>query len=328
MVMRAAACGQEKYVFREPKMGSPFTITVYGDDSARVAKAATEAFLAVDSLNGIFSDYLPESELNRLSRRSGSGKYTPVSPVLFRLLRRSKKASRLSRGSFDVTIGAVVRLWRHAMKEKVFPDADSLRAALATTGYRHMRFREKDQAVRLDLPGTLLDLGGIAKGYIAGEALRVLRARGFSRALVNAGGDIAAGSPPPGQPGWRIGIAVPEQASGSLPETIFLRDGAVATSGNIYQNFFWKGKHYSHIIDPKTGLGVTSARNVTVLAPDGATADWLASACSVLSVPRALKLIRRIHGAALCIVEKRGDSLYRTASRGFKDFIDMKPAKR
>lgn len=312
--------GQQKYLFQEPKMGSPFTIIIYGDDSAKAAEAARAAFLKVDTLNYYFSDYLDNSELSKLSRSSGSGKYVPVSAELFDLLKRSKEASRLSQGSFDITIGPLVKLWRRARKEKTFPRSDSLKAALAFTGYRHILLRTKQQAVKLDMPGMQLDLGGIAKGYAATEALNVLRTKGFPCAMVNAGGDIAAGAPPPGRKGWRIGIGIPEKTDGYLPETVSLKYRAVATSGDVYQRLSWQGKQYSHIIDPKTGLGITTPRNVTVIATDGATADWLASACSILPVKKALRLVHKLPHTELYIVEKRSDTLYRIASPGFQDF--------
>lgn len=308
---------QKRFTFREQKMGSPFTLVFYASNKEEAARAARAVFLQVDTLNNIFSDYLASSELNRLSETSGSGKYVAVSPRLFDLLSRSATASRLSHGSFDVTVGPLVRLWRQARRAGRFPDVDSLRHALAITGYRHMHLRRRKCAVRLDLPGMRLDMGGIAKGYIAWEALKTLRQMGFPAALVNAGGDIATGAPPPGTRGWRIALAIPEAAQGHLPEAIVVHDGAVATSGDIYQHLAWQGKHYSHIIDPHTGLGVTTQRNVTVRAGDGATADWLASACSVLPEADAFRLIRRIPGAAVCILEKRADTLYRRMSPGF-----------
>jgi thiamine biosynthesis lipoprotein len=145
-----------------------------------------------------------------------------------------------------------------------------------------------------------LDLGGIAKGYTAQAVVDYLSRNGITSALLDAGGDIACTGAPPGTDGWSIGINVPEQADALLKRTIRLQNGAVATSGDVYQFTEHKGRKYSHIIDPRTGYGVTFQRNVTVIARDGTTADWLATACSLLPIRKAKKLARK-QGAALLI---------------------------
>jgi thiamine biosynthesis lipoprotein len=128
-----------------------------------------------------------------------------------------------------------------------------------------------------------LDLGGIAKGFILRQALDVLRARGAPSALVEAGGDLVAGDPPPGRVGWRIAIAGGDT---------LLANVAVATSGGTEQFVEINGERYSHVIDPRTGLGArTGHLVVTVLHPDGAMADATATALSVLGRQASAHLI-------------------------------------
>jgi len=146
-----------------------------------------------------------------------------------------------------------------------------------------------------------LDLGGIAKGYAADEALRVLRKSGINRALVDAGGDIALGNPPPEKPGWRIGIA-PLEADGPPSQVLLLSRVAVATSGDTWQYVQIGSRRYSHLVDPRTGLGLTDHSSVTVIAPEGITADGLASAVSVLGPEKGLKLVEATPGTAAFIV--------------------------
>jgi thiamine biosynthesis lipoprotein len=132
--------------------------------------------------------------------------------------------------------------------------------------------------------------GGIAKGYAAEEALAKIRELGISRALVRASGDIAAGDPPPGEKGWKIGLAPldPDQP----PERfIWLKSGAVSTSGDSRQHLIVDGKRYSHIIDPHTGYGIAGRSSVSVIAPRGIDADSIASAVSILGPEKGLKLV-------------------------------------
>ena len=323
LLIASMARGQQKFVFERPEMGSPFTISIYATDSAIAAKAAAAAFRLADTLNGSLSDYIDSSEINRLSATSGQGRYVAVSPPLFGILRRSLEAARLSKGSYDISIGPVVRLWRQARKTHVFPDADTLRTALGRTGYRYIHLDTIHHSVWLEKPGMRLDVGGLGKGFVAQATLELLRGYGFDQAMVNAGGKIVTGTAPPGKQGWLIGINAPEEKEEILSRLLMLHNIAVATSGDIYQYVDFGGRRYSHIVNPRTGIGLTHSRNVTAIAADGTTADWLATACSILSLHQSLRLIRHLPGTALLITEKRkrGSGLYQVSSSNFRNYL-------
>jgi FAD:protein FMN transferase len=312
---------QEKFVFEKPKMGSPFTISFYSSDSVMANNAATAAFRKADELNEILSDYIDSSEINRLSISSGHNRYVAVSQPLFDILQRSLEAALLSGGAYDITIGPVVQLWRKARKTKIFPAADSIKTALEKTGYRYVHLNPADHAVYLEKSGMELDVGGLGKGFVAAAALQVLHDYGFDRAMINAGGKIVTGMAPPEKEGWLIGINAPGEKQEILSQFLVLHEMSVATSGDIYQYAEFNGKRYSHIVDPKTGIGLTKRRNITAIARDGTTADWLATACSVLSIRRSFKLIRKFPGAALLITENRNGKIYKKSSPLFKYYL-------
>ena len=321
-LLTQVASGQQKFVFEQPKMGSPFTISIFANDSVRAAEVAAAAFHCADSLNMIFSDYVDSSELNRLNATSGQNRYEPVSAALFDILKYSLEAAKLSEGSYDISMGPVVKLWRKARKEKSLPNSDSLKKALSKVGYRYIHLDTVHQSVWLEKAGMQLDLGGLGKGYVAQSALQIIQAAGFSEAMVNAGGKIAIGEAPPGRNGWRIGITIPEDREKIIPQLLLLKNTSVATSGDIYQHLDINGKRYSHIIDPKTGLGITWQRNVTVIAEGGVISDWLATACSVLSLKKSFKLIGRYPGAAILITELKKGKLIQKNSVSFKNYLE------
>src|SRR5262249_33783127 len=150
-------------------------------------------------------------------------------------------------------------------------------------------------------PGMLLDLGGIAKGYAADESLKLLKEKfGITRALVAAYGDIACGDPPPGEDAWTVEIA--PISKNQKQRSVKLANAAVSTSGDLEQFVVINGVRYSHILDPKTGLGLTGRRSVTVIAPKGITADSMTKAVSVLPPEQALKLVEDTPSAAAYIV--------------------------
>jgi thiamine biosynthesis lipoprotein len=297
-----AAEDLRRYEFSQVHMGVPFRVTLYAPTKAVANRAATAAFARIGKLDGILSDYNRESELMRLCRSAKPGRPVRVSEELFTVLARAAVISNRSDGAFDVSVGPLVKLWRRARRRKRLPDPDDLTAAKRAVGYGAIRMDKKKRTVELLKTGMLLDLGGIAKGYAGDEALKALRKAGVSRVLIDGGGDIVVGDPPPGKPGWRIGVAKLGAEDG-LPSRYFtLKNAAVATSGDAFQAVEIGGQRYSHIVDPKTGVGLTIRSSVTVVARDGMTADVLASAVSVLGRCGGAGLMAKFPGTGVSIV--------------------------
>ena len=309
----------EKYTFSQPKMGSPLTITMYVSDSSKASYIANEAYKIVDSLTIIYSDYIENSELNELSKKAGINTFTKVSPALWEMLNLSIKAAQQSTGAYDITIGSIVKLWRKARKEKIFPEENNLKNALKAVGYQSIIVDSTTQSVKLLNANTQLDVGGIGKGYVAQVVLNFCKSKGIERVLVDAGGKLAMVTQV--DKPWKIGITIPNSEE-LIPLYLRLQNQAVATSGNKYQFVEIGGKKYSHIVNPRTGLGLTHQRNVTAIAPDGATADWLATACSVLSVRRALRLIESMPNCALFMAEMQKGKLKMWQSKRFKPYLE------
>lgn len=309
---------ERKFLFTEPKMGSPFNLVLVTDDSLKAVTLVRECFALVDTLNSLFSDYDSTSELSRLNAKAGKEPMI-ISSRLWNLLISSRQAWQQSKHAFDITIGPLSRLWRKARKEKVFPDSMEVAQRKALMGFQQLQLNPADHSVYLPQKGMLLDLGGIAKGYAAQEVVNFLTSKGIARSLADAGGDMVMSRPPPNSRGWTIGVNVPETTDDLLPRKLLLQNKAVATSGDAYQYIEHKGKRYSHIADPRTGYGITSQRNVTVIADNGALADWLATACSILSIKEAMQLVKQMK-AELLITELRNKRVVYYDSPGFKRY--------
>jgi FAD:protein FMN transferase len=289
---------QKRYNFTQPKMGSPFTIIMYCASPQQADTLATQCFNLVDSFNNIFSDYINNSELMQLNTAAGLAP-VKISKSLMEILLLSKSAFEKSTGAFDITIGPTVKLWRQARKTNQWPATTDIAAAKNLTGFSKLIMDTNNNTVTLPSAGMGIDLGGIAKGWIAQRVINFLNYRQVESALVDAGGDIVMSKAPPSTLGWSVGINVPESSEQLLPQSLVLQNQAVATSGDVYRYITHKGKKYSHIIDPRTGYGVTFKRNVTIVAADGATADWLATACSILPIGTAKKLATQNKAAIL-----------------------------
>ena len=290
-----------RFEFSQPHMGTRFRIVLYAPDAALAARASDEAFERIARLDDSMTDYRSGSELMSLCHQAG-GPPVVVSEDLLRVLEESQKLATRSGGAFDITAGPVIHLWRRARRRHELPDTRELAAARRLVGYKYLRFDAKSRTAQLLKPGMMLDLGGIAKGFAADEALKVLARYGVTRALVAAGGDIAVGAPPPDQLGWRIGIAPLKSPDKPPSRFLLLHDAGVSTSGDAEQHAEIGGVRFSHIIDPRTGRALVGRSSVTVVAPDATSSDSLATALSVLSPNRALALVRSTPNTATLIL--------------------------
>jgi FAD:protein FMN transferase len=319
----------QKHTFTRPKMGSPFSITLYAQDTVGLYQTIETAYAQVDRLNAIFSDYSETSEISILSKNAKKDMPIVVSKELMHVLKLADKAARLSNGAFDITVGHIVKLWRKARKDKAFPNDVDIKIALNKTGFKHIHYLS-DTTIAFDRVGVRLDFGGIVKGYAAQKVVDILTKNNFPMCLVDAGGDLAIGEKPlrtfDGKNtegvGWQIGISVPQSETALMPKMLTLAKCAIATSGDMYNFVEINGKRYSHIVDPNTGIGLTHQRNVTVIANDGATADWLATACSVLPIRRAKRLIRKIPNAELLILEMHNGTIKGYQTKGFAHYFE------
>jgi thiamine biosynthesis lipoprotein len=291
---------ERRFEFSSVQMGVPVRVVLYldGTDNApddkqceKSAKsAADEAFQIFQTLNGIMSDYDSDSELSQLSAKEGSVR---ISDDLFAVLKASKHYSTISGGAFDVTVGNLTKLWRRSRRQHSLPKAVHLEKAKELTGNALWQLDEKTQSVVLKKSGMRFDLGGIAKGYAIDKAFEAVQKRGIASVLIDAGGDLRLGKAP--KNGWNI----------KLEDGQFLADlqnVALATSGGTVQFVEIDGKKYSHIIDPKTGLGLTTPCLVSVFAPTATEADAFASAVSVLGADKGLALVESQKNIAVKIV--------------------------
>lgn len=263
-------------------MGTLARVVAHGATDA----AVMAAFARLRELEDKLSDYRPDSEVNRLVRAEGP---FPLSTDLLAVLAMAQRIARESGGAFDVTIGPVTHAWRAARAARAAEAPDTGRA-FARCGYRLLMVDERRGLARCLAAGMQLDLGGIAKGYAAGEALRVLRTHGARRAMVAIAGDIAVGDAPPGRRAWRIGLAG--------GEALELTNACVSTAGDSEQYLVTAdGRRFSHIIDPRSGKPLETVRVVTVVAATGAEADAISTALRVLEPEAHAALLARHPGA-------------------------------
>ena len=299
-------------------MGTRFVIRGYADSEVIFREAAEAAFQRVDELNQCFSDYLRSSECCRLTSEGSHAYQKPVrvSRDLYRVLIFAKQLHAQSDGAVDVTIGPITRLWRRARRRKELPTDEQLASASQLVGFdavelnspnEHGTQQDESTTVRLLRKGIRFDFGAVAKGYAADEALRQMEAAGVTACLVDAGGDLAIGAPPPQKEGWTVRVA-PLGDERHEVACLLLSDCGVATSGPTARGFRIGDQDYSHIADPQNGRVLIDSISVTTIAPSCMEADGLATAISLLGTVRGCALIDANELVECCCVSDQGES--------------------
>jgi thiamine biosynthesis lipoprotein len=306
----------------QTEMGVPFRIVLYDPNQNVATNAAAAAYKRIQQLNDKMTDYDADSELSRLSRTSGQGKPVKVTHDLWVVLQRAQTLAEQSGGAFDMTVGPYVNLWRTARRTGKTPDPARLAKARRSVGYRLVKLDPARQTVELLGPDMRLDLGGIAKGYAVDQAMHVLTAFGVGDALVSGGGDIAVSGPPPGKRGWRIELPPLDTSNAPPAKFVVLTHAGLSTSGDLFQRLDANGRRYSHIIDPRTGIGLTDHSLVTVIAPNDFTADSLTKVMSVLPPAEALRFLQGQPHAAVRIVRQPGRRIEQYESQFFHRYYE------
>jgi thiamine biosynthesis lipoprotein len=310
----------QRFEYQQPQMGVPFRIILYARDEREAENAATAAFKRIEELNHILSDYETDSEISELSRSSGKNLETKVSNDLWNVLSKAQEISEQSNGAFDITVGPCVGLWRKGRREKKLPSSEQIEHFRERVGYKNLILNKKSRTAKLLKPEMRLDVGGIAKGYAADEAIKTLRRFGIRSALVAASGDLSIAEPPPGKEGWKVEIAGYDRPDGPPASYALLSNCGVSTSGDLFQRVEIDGIRYSHVLNPYTCIGMTNHALATVIAKTDTLADALAKAMIILEPKLALDVADRCD-AAVRIVALQNEKPVLFPNRRFRKIV-------
>lgn len=287
----------------EMHMGTLVSVRIDGPSQPEAHALVDAAFAAIGAVDARFSNYKPDSELSQLNRSAWEDAQ-PVSGEMAFLLSEAIDWGVRTDGAFDCTVGPLVRAWGFFKREGRIPAAAELATAQNLSGWPHLTFDGEARTLRFDREGVELDFGAIAKGYAVDRACGVLRERGVTAALIDAGGNFYGIGAPEHRESWRIGIRHPLRRDAILAD-MPLRDAGIATSGG-YENYFEaEGKRYVHIFDPRTGYPVEGMLSASVIAPTATAADALSTATFVLGVEKSLALIAALPDTECLLVSGR-----------------------
>jgi thiamine biosynthesis lipoprotein len=274
-------------------MDCVYSIVAYAPDGASLPAIVARALDEVDRIDRLMSHYRPESPLSQLNRTAAEAPVS-VESELFDFIVECLRYSRESGGAFDITVGPLMKAWGFFRGDGRLPGDREIADVLGKVGYRHVVVDPDRKAVRFDVPGVELDLGGIAKGYAVDRAVSLLRRDRVAAALVSAGGSTVYGlGAPPGRKGWDVALKDPIDPR-KVAFTVRLRDRALSVSGSSEKSFEIGGVRYSHIMDPRTGKPVQGLLSVAVLTRNGTQGDALDDALFVEGVERSRDHLKRL----------------------------------
>ena len=263
------------------------SITIYDGDESLL----DDCFEIAKRYEDLFSATIPSSEISSINEAKG----TPVcvSDETVDLLKKGLSYCEMSDGGFDITIGALSSLWNFSENDGTLPDPSEIEAACSTVNYHNISLRGNE--VCLENPDARIDLGGIAKGYIADRMKSYLNENGITEGMVNLGGNVLCLGEKADKTNYRIGIQMPFGEHGELAGILDVSDGTVVSSV-VYERYIEvDGKRYHHILNPATGYPYENGLlSVTILCENSADGDGLSTACFSLGLDEGMALIERL----------------------------------
>ena len=308
----SSVCAEDRPAFVHKKkfvMGTVFEIVAYDDSPVRASAAIDEALREIVQLDGIMSNYKPDSALSRLNRTAHFHAET-VPPDLYNVIAESLRYSKLSGGKFDITVGPLVSFWKAVNRGERAPSSADEKMLQSCVGYQKIVLTPPDR-VEFRSSCLQIDLGAIGKGYAVDRAVEVLRSRGIVRALVNAGGSTMYGmGSPPGQSAWRVRLRDP---SNKIHPEVMMLENSVSTSEQTAPSVLGNDS-IGHIIDPDSGLPVKTTVAVTAVAKTATASDALSTTLLLLGSGKGRDLVNAIPETAAIWISP--DAQVETVSSG------------
>jgi thiamine biosynthesis lipoprotein len=315
-----SSCAKPLPARSEFALGTVCSVNLFEGGSDRVYQ---EIFDRLREIEARMSANLPDSELERINQNAGI-EAVSVHRDLLELIEKARHYAVISEGAFNPLVGPLVKLWGIGGDAPHVPAPEEIAALLPLTNVEDLDIDTERGAVFLKQPLMRLDLGAIAKGYAADEALRIIRREGIKRALIDLGGNVLVwGEKKDGSP-WRIAIQNPAGERGEYLGVVSVRDKTVVTSG-VYERYFEDGgTRYHHILSPETGFPVNNGLlSVTIIALSSLEADGLSTAVFGMGYERGTALIESLENVEALFVFD--DFTIRGTSGAFRDFTLTDP---
>jgi thiamine biosynthesis lipoprotein len=293
-------------------MNTVARIVAVAPDEKTARSSIDSAFEIIYRLEKLMNRYDPNSQLSQVNRLAAK-KAVRIDRDLFDVLRQSIEYSKKTDGAFDITVGPLVDLWKKCAEANSMPTDEQLAEVKKQIGYDKLLLDSNEFSVGFAAEGMSLDLGAIAKGFAADLAVAEMKRAGAIGGLVDLGGQVGCFGLTENKGKWIVGIQNPAKSENNrVIAKLVLSDMAVATSGDYERFYKIGGRRFSHIFNPATEQSTDSLSSVTIIAPDGISADALSTAVSVLGAEKGLELIEKTENAEAIIIKTGSEEVIKT----------------
>ncbi len=298
-------------------MGSAFELIVVDDsESGKGWQHLEESVAEIKRIENLLTEFSADSQTSLINRSAG------IEPVeadteVFEIIKRCKQISDLTQGAFDITTGALKKLYNFKGGDFSFPSQQVIAETLANTGFQNIELLDNN-TIFLKKKGMHIAFGAIGKGYAADKVKAMLLAKGIENGVINASGDLTAWGKRADGSEWKVGIANPDKNPDSYRDEMLLwlplNNSCIATSGDYEQFFMKDGIRYSHNINPKTGFPTTGIKSVSVISPSAELSDALATAVFVMGKDAGLYLIEQLPEVHCILIDEHNTVFHTTHS--------------
>ena len=315
-----AADSQEPISTTAIKLNTAVTVTIYDSQDRNLL---TECMNLCDKYEKIFSRTASDSELYKLNHRQltpvkGTEDTYQVLDSLAELIQKGLYYSDLSDGAFDIAIEPLTSLWDFTAEDPQVPEDNLIQAALPKCDYHNISVDRVKNEITLKTDDTAIELGAIAKGYIADQVKELLVAQGVEHAVLNLGRNILLIGDKQEGTAFTIGIQDPNEEEGVLADVVSATGKSIVTSGIDERYFTYQGKKYHHILDPYTGFPAdTGLASVTILSDTSAQGDALSTTCFLLGIEKGMALVEQLDDVEALFITTEGELI---PSSGYSNY--------
>ncbi|WP_437922042.1 FAD:protein FMN transferase [Sphingobacterium sp. LRF_L2] len=284
-------------------MGSTFEFVLVENDSLSAQRHFQSVIDEIERIENLISEWRPHTQISQVNRYAGI-RPVRVDKEVFELTRRAVRYSQFSEGTFDISIAALDKVWHFDGEMNELPSDEMILGSIQKVGYTHIILDTVNSTIFLEKKGMKIGFGSIGKGYAADQGRALLQSLGVKGGIVNASGDLSTWGGQADKQPWKIGVRDPFRTY-KMVKVLKLREGAVVTSGSYEKYAEIQGKHYAHIINPKTGWPSTGLTSVTVYGPSAELANFLSTSIMVLGADEGRSLLKKFPNYKAVFVRDR-----------------------
>lgn len=298
-------------------LGTVINIKIYDKEDEAILEKAFERIKDIESK---MSKDIEDSEVSKINENAGLN-FVEISEDTYNVIEKSIYYSEISKGYFDITIGPLVKLWNIGNENARVPSQDEINSNLNKIDYKNILLSKANNSVMLKNNDMVIDLGGIAKGYIADEIVELLKDNDVNSAIIDLGGNIFALGNKDSNKKWTIAIQNPFSIRGEYIGIIEVENSSIVTSG-VYERFLeFEGKKYHHILNPYTGLPVENdLAGVSIISNKSIDGDALSTSIFSLGLKAGIELVEKIDNVEAVFITNDKE-VYITS--GLKDVLQI-----